>query len=298
MKPIYKRGPIQLFHGDAAEVLAQLSNNHISGKIQSVITSPPYALQREDEYASINENNYPNFTLNYFEKIRPLLNDDASIFLVIRPHIKNGQISDYVLKTRLSLRTKWIECEELIWVKAGSPPLGSTNRPRRAWESILWFSNSKKPYCNTKASEKVSSRVGFKTYKFSPGDSFINDGQSDPKVGVARDSDVVSVSVHENEPNLSHPAMYPTGLTDWLIKLSSKEGQTVLDPFSGSGTTGVSCLKLNREYIGIDLDLNYLEESIKRFDREFDRIALEKKKEDKLEQFKSDTVRNNTIIGF
>ena len=66
----------------------------------------------------------------------PKMTPDGSVLSSIRPHVKDGVLSDYVLRTRLALReTGWHECEELIWLKPDAPPLGSKLRPRRAWEA-------------------------------------------------------------------------------------------------------------------------------------------------------------------
>jgi len=54
-----------------------------------------------------------------------------------------------------------------------------------------------------------------------------------------------------------HPCVKPVHLMAWLVRLVSKEGDIVLDPFMGSGTTGVACKKLNRNFIGIELDPEY-----------------------------------------
>jgi len=296
--PIYKRENISLYQGDLNEVLPELMKLGLIDSVNAVITSPPYAMQRSKDYSSISEDSYPEFTDSYFDLLKPLLKDNGSILLVARPHIKSGQISDYLLRTRLLLRKKWTECEELIWFKTNSPPLGSTKRPRRAWESILWFGKSGDVYCDTKSEMKKSSRIGFSTSKYMEGDSFVNEGQKIAGEGISRDIDVVQVGVNKNESKLTHPAMFPEQLSTRLIKMVSKEGDLILDPFSGSGTTGVSCLKTKRQFIGIDIDENYLQESVLRFEREFDRLAFNKTHSVKRETSKSPTVNNNTIISF
>ena len=58
--------------------------------------------------------------------------------------------------------------------------------------------------------------------------------------------------------NNNHPTVKPVHLMAWLVRLVSKEGDTVLDPFMGSGTTGVACMKLNRKFIGIELNEEYV----------------------------------------
>ena len=57
----------------------------------------------------------------------------------------------------------------------------------------------------------------------------------------------------------NHPTVKPIKLMEYLIKLVSKEGATVLDPFLGSGTTAIACLKLNRKFIGIEKEEEYIE---------------------------------------
>jgi len=56
-----------------------------------------------------------------------------------------------------------------------------------------------------------------------------------------------------------HPTVKPIALMEYLVKLVSKEGHTVLDPFMGSGSTGIACKKLGREFIGIELEPDYVE---------------------------------------
>ena len=62
----------------------------------------------------------------------------------------------------------------------------------------------------------------------------------------------------------SHPTIKPVKLMEWLVKLTSNEGDVVLDCFNGSGTTGVACKNLNRKYIGIEMNPEYIEMTRKR----------------------------------
>lgn len=64
-----------------------------------------------------------------------------------------------------------------------------------------------------------------------------------------------------------HPTQKPESLLDRIIQASTKEGDLVLDPFCGSGTTGVSCIRFNRNFIGIDNSHDYLEIAKKRLER-------------------------------
>ena len=74
----------------------------------------------------------------------------------------------------------------------------------------------------------------------------------------------------------NHPTLKPVDLMQHLVKLISFEGQTVLDPFSGSGSTGIACIHNNRSYIGYELEKEYFKISERRF------LELMKKKENEL----------------
>jgi site-specific DNA-methyltransferase (adenine-specific) len=227
--------------------------------VDLLVTSPPYAEQRKNQYGGVTEKEYPNWTVNWMREVKRIIKPKGSIFINIRPHLKKGVISDYVLKTRLALRQDgWKECEELIWIKPDSPPLGSIKRPRRAWESILWFSLEHDPFCNPKANGKLSDRIGFENSKFEHGGkSHIHAGQKQAKKGMSRCKDYIEVGTGKIGRGIKHPAMYPVEVPEYLIKMCCPEGGLVLDPFIGSDTTAVACLNTNRNYIGFEIDQEY-----------------------------------------
>lgn len=232
--------------------------------VNTVITSPPYAEQRIHQYGGIPEKEYPEWTVSWMEEIKSILVDDGSVFINIRPHIKNGQISDYVLKTRLALREAgWYECEEIIWIKPDSPPLGSIKRPRRAWESVLWFSQTNKPFVDVKAGGKESNRIGFENRKFEHGGkSHIHAGQNKAKQGKSRVKDYIEAGTSKVEKGFSHAAMFPPELVEYLINLSTPKEGIVFDPFMGSGTVARQSIRMDRGFCGFEINDTYYEESL------------------------------------
>lgn len=68
-----------------------------------------------------------------------------------------------------------------------------------------------------------------------------------------------SGNIRNNITKNNHPTVKPIALMEYLVKLVSREGQVILDPFMGSGTTGMACKKLNREFIGIEMMPEYME---------------------------------------
>ena len=124
--------------------------------------SPPYAMQRRRQYGGVSEKEYPAWMCRVMAALRPKLTANGSVLIVIRSHVRDGVVCDYVLRTRLALREDgWCECEELIWLKPDAPPLGSKQRLRRTWEHILWFSKSANPFIDLKANGSFSDRIGF-----------------------------------------------------------------------------------------------------------------------------------------
>ena len=263
---IKKRGG-PVLHGDCLDLIPTLEDESVS----LVVTSPPYAQQRAGHYEGVSEEDYPDFTVNWMTALAPKMTPDGSVFIVIRPHVRDGVLSDYLLKTRLAVREAgWHECEELIWLKPDAPPLGSLKRPRRTWESVLWFSRSPQPYCDLKACGRESERVGFEgSLRFGVGgDSPLSRVQAAGCTnGVARITDVIVANVGGNEPGLDHPAVFPLALAEQLIKTFSQAGDLVLDTFCGSGQTLLAAKGCGRRYLGIEREEKYVRIALGRLRR-------------------------------
>ena len=257
----------ELHHGDCIEVMRSMP----AESVDAIVTSPPYAEQRKSTYGGIPEVDYPAWTVTWMAEAWRVLKPNGSVLINIRPHIKNGQISDYVLRTRLALREAgWNECEELIWDKPGSMPVGSTARPRRSWESILWFGKHGKPYADPKAAGGSYTQIQVGKGRGGPHLS-TKQAYATHEPRRARVSDVAEFSTRLNKNNNeanNHPAPYPWQLAEWVGKLACPPGGTILDPFSGSASTGVAAIRNGWHYIGIDAIQEYVDMSRKRLEGE------------------------------
>ena len=254
----------RILHGDCLNLIPQIADD----SVQLVLTSPPYAEQRKGHYKGVSESKFPEWVVSWMEPIWDKLTDDGSVLIVIRPHLKNGVLSDYVLRTRLALREDgWFENEELIWLKPDATPLGSTKRPRRTWESVLWFSKTSQPHCDTFACGRDSDRIGFgASVRFGTGNGKpVHSGQNfEIGSGKARCNDVFVAPVGGNPRWNDHPAVFPESLADQLIMTFSREGDLVVDPFVGSGTTCASAKKLGRDFRGFDISKKYVKLTLDR----------------------------------
>ncbi len=239
-----------------------------AGSINAVITSPPYAQQRQRQYGGIAEADYPAWTVKWMTEIRRVLTDDGNVAIIIRPHLKDCQISDYLLHTRLAVRQAgWLECDELIWIKPTSPPLGHVGRPRRSWESVLWFAKTKNSFCDPCATGVPSRRLGLESTK-GMGDYLHDRTMRATGRGIARCRDYVEVPTHQTNKDdfNTHPAQFPEKLAEWLIRLLCPRDGVVLDPFAGSGSTLVAASKARYAFCGTEINTDYARIGQRRLD--------------------------------
>lgn len=244
-------GPTWAIHeGDCVDVMRTLA----AESIDAVITSPPYAMQRKDTYGGVPEADYPAWTVAWMSEARRILKPDGNVVINIRPHVRNGQISDYTLRTRLALREAgWCEVDELIWHKPAAMPTGSPRKPRRSWESLHWFARHGQPWSDARANGNPNPRrtnVADSNAAKQGWSHDVTGGLSTPD--VARCPDVVSPRVHGRTGEYRHPAPYPPALAEWIAKLVCPPAGTILDPFNGSGSTGVAAIRNGYSYVGID----------------------------------------------
>jgi DNA modification methylase len=253
--------------GDALFLIPTLPDRSVN----LCLPSPPYAEQRKRQYGGVPEKEYPASMCRVMAALRPKLTNDGSVLLVIRSHVRDGVVSDYVLRTRLALRGDgWCECEELIWLKPDAPPLGSKHRPRRTWENILWFSKTPKPFIDLRAAGTFGDRIGFVGSNHYAEDGANAAGRSlGMETGHARTPDHFVAKVGDNENGVMHPAIFPATLCEKLILTFSKKGQCVADIFAGSGQTLVSAHRLGRCWIGFDIKREYVEIAASRLDATF-----------------------------
>ena len=71
----------------------------------------------------------------------------------------------------------------------------------------------------------------------------------------------------ERSEDCGHPCPKPLGLMKWAVRRASLDNEIILDPFMGSGTTGVACVKTGRKFIGIELDRGYFDIAVKRIEK-------------------------------
>lgn len=255
--PYYSDEFVTIYHGDCRNVLPTVA------PVDAIVTSPPYAEQRAGLYEGIPEQQYPAFTVEWMNAAGEAMTPHASAFINIREHVADGVMSDYVHLTRMALRAAdWLELDELLWVKPNGPPLGDPGRMRRSWERILWFSRTNRPKVRAKANGRPSDRLGMSASSASS--AWVNGYSGALQSGISRSTDYCMVSVGDRPHGIDHPAVYPDKVAAWMILTGSDEGDTIADPFAGSGSTLVAAKRLGRKAIGVELSEAYCEIAAKR----------------------------------
>lgn len=246
--------------------------------VKLVYGSPPYP-NAERDYGVWKAS-------EYIDKISPFL--DASIlklredgFLVINVKANREKATStmaskrslVVEKLAILLEEQWgLHCVDIeIWVKENPVPTGLRVACQDAYEQNLWFSKAPKWTINLDAIRRPYESHSVKTYgeyEYKPrsnGLSYVRKNKRiQPNPLGALPKNIISGGVSSRIGE--HQATQPLYLPEKYIKATTNEGDLVVDPWVGSGTTGVAALSLNRKFIGFDIVESHLVEAKERFE--------------------------------
>jgi site-specific DNA-methyltransferase (adenine-specific) len=262
-----------IFQGDCEEVLQQLPDD----SIDLIFTSPPYADQRQKTYGGVAPDHYVEWFLPKAEQFLRVLKPTGTFILNIKERVVEGERHTYVIELILELRRRgWLWTEEFIWHKKNSYPGKWPNRFRDNWERLIQFNKHKKFKMNQ---ESVMVPVGDwakdRLANLSPTDRMRDESKVESGFGknvsnwVGRDLVYPTNVLHMATEcaNRSHSAVFPLALPAWFVKLFTDPDDVVLDPFIGSGTTALAATQLGRNYVGIDLDPQYVALALNRLEQ-------------------------------
>ena len=256
-----------LLKGNSLTKINEVSSN----SIQTVVTSPPYwGLRDYDNAEQIGQESSPEIfvsnLIKLFSKIKRVLKDDGTVWVNIgdtyfgpkgghfdsnnsitnsdtgsqyrqqrkappkHSYLKNGDLSGVPWMFAMAMQKDgWYLKQDVIWHKPNPMPEAVNNRCVKSHEYIFLFTKSKKYYFNA----------------------------NDIKIKDVRRGSVWSLNTASLKE--AHFAVFPEEIPSLCIKAGSREGDVVLDPFMGSGTTAYVAQRLGREWIGIELNPKYIE---------------------------------------
>ena len=240
------------------------------GEVQTIFTSPPYWNKRtySEEKGLGNEKNSEAFVVHLSEHLRDckrVLKDKGSFFLNLGDTFLNGNLQNVPHRVILKLQEQgWILRNTIIWSKTNPKPSSSKSNLTPSYEFIFHLVKSiEYDYYPTltKLSDKTKPSLPPR-HRSVNGDYLKSVTPYLPNVngknmGDYWNEDIVRTSVANQKLNIKgeHPAPFPNEIITLPILQTSKEFELVLDPFMGSGTTGIVCDKLRRDFVGYDLKM-------------------------------------------
>jgi site-specific DNA-methyltransferase (adenine-specific)/site-specific DNA-methyltransferase (cytosine-N4-specific) len=253
--------------GDCGEILKVVPDN----SVDLIFTSPPYADQRKNTYGGIRPDEYVNWFLPKAAQFLRVLKPTGTFILNIKERVVEGERHTYVMELIMEMRKQgWLWTEEFMWHKKNSYPGKWPNRFRDNWERLIQFNKTRK---FNMYQESVMVPVGDwakdRLSNLSQTDKTRDESKVRSGFGknvsnwLGRDLVYPTNVIHMATEcsNRNHSAVFPVDLPKWFIKLFTQPGDTVLDPFMGSGTTSVAAIQLGCNYIGIDINPEYVETS-------------------------------------
>ena len=236
-----------LYQGDCCKVLSQLPEK----SVDLIFADPPYFLSnngitcKSGKMVSVNKGTWDvsqgvqemhQFNTEWLAACQRVLKPNGTIFVSGTRHV--------IFSIGFAMQQLEFKLlNDIVWYKVNPPPNLSCRYFTHGTETIIW------------AAKSIKSKHYF-NYKQMKQD---NGGKQMQNLW-----NIMSPRKPEKRFG-KHPTQKPLALLERIVTAASEPNALVLDPFNGCGTTGIACARLGRSYIGIELESEYLERSIKRF---------------------------------
>ena len=242
----------QIYHGDCIKVMKSFPSSFVD----LIFADPPYNLsgsklqcvgnttggdwfKMNEVWDTMGEKEYIQFTHDWISECKRLLKDSGSIYICCTYH-NIGELM-------MTLKSLDFKCLNIItWYKANSMPSMTKRQFTHACEYILYFAKGKGWTFNYEDTKKMNPE---KT----------KDGKQKQmrdfwKLPLCQGAE----RLKGTDGRSAHPTQKPEVLVERAIRTSSCEGQIVLDPFLGSGTTALAAQHLHRKWIGLEANSSYV----------------------------------------
>jgi site-specific DNA-methyltransferase (adenine-specific) len=253
--PYFSEENFIVYKADSLELLDQMEDE----QFDLIFADPPYFLSNDGitcssgKMVSVNKGKWDKsqgfgkdleFTKNWLKACRRILKENGSIWISGTYHIiyKVG----YLLE-----KLNYNIINDIVWFKPNAPPNLSCRYFTHSHEIILW----------AKKSNDADHTFNYETMKFwnNPKDKIKNKDKQMRSVWS------IPLIPPKEKKHGNHPTQKPLELLNRIIISSTDKDDWVLDPFMGSGTTGIACSILNRNFKGIEINEEYIKLAVKRF---------------------------------
>lgn len=248
---------VTIWQGDACECLRLLHND----AVDAVVTSPPYADQRW-YYGGASSDEYAEWIFPVFEELYRVLTPTGSVMLNLGRVFRGGEEQPYIEELLLMLHHKgWRRIDTIVWAKTKAMPMGPPYLNNRH-EFVFWLAKDVHAYRGydevrvPHAPETVARYERGNLRGQKDGDAYTVRARPplNPLGMVPPSVFSSAVGIEAGNP---HPAPMALELAEFLVRLSCPPGGRVLDPFAGSGTTGVAARKHGRQALLVEHSSDY-----------------------------------------
>ena len=257
---IYKHPNGELYQGDSIKWLQSLD----SSSVDLVVADPPYNIKKADWDKFESQEQYIEWSMKWIKETSRVLTPNGTLYVC--------GFSEVLADLKHPSMRYFKACRWLVWHYKNKANLG--NDWGRSHESILHLRKSKKPTFNT---NDVRVPYGKHTLKYpshpqADTSQYGNNGKRQdvwtphPKGAKPKDVLVIPTTCNGMNETTPHPTQKPEELIRKLVLASSSEGDMVIDPFFGSGTTPVVAEQLKRKWKGCELEPEYCEWAIQRLE--------------------------------
>lgn len=251
LEPYFRNNNFTLYQNDCIKALNELPEN----SVDLIFADPPYFLSNggiscsAGKMVSVNKASWDKsngfekdfeFTLNWLEACKRVLKENGSIWVSGTMH-NIYQVGFALQKLDYKI------LNEISWFKPNAPPNLSCRYFAHSHETLIWARKNKESYHTFNYEEMKEI-----------GDKITPEGKQMRSVWS------IPLTPLSEKTFGKHPTQKPLDLLRRIILSTSNKGDTILDPFNGSGTTGVIAKELGRKYIGIDLEKNFLNLTLER----------------------------------
>ncbi len=282
--PAYTTRFGRAYHGDALDVLRQLPADSVA----LVLTSPPFALRRQKAYGNVAPNEYLDWFWPFAKEIHRVLRPDGSFVLELGGAWNRGSGTRSLYQYQLVLRLCEIFhlAQDFYWYNPSRLPTPAEwvtirrTRVKDAVNMLWWLSKTTEPQADNRRVLKPYSRsmkrllrdgydVAMRPSQHEIGPHFRRDN------GGAIPPNLLEVpNTRSNDEYLRrcraaglpiHPARFPPPVPEFFVRFLTQPGQLVVDPFAGSNVTGQVAQALERRWVAIEINADYVAGSLLRF---------------------------------
>ena len=226
-----------LYNDDAYKKIAELKENHVI--VDHIITDPPYNISKDNNFATLSNPrtgvdfgqwDHGKFDLySWIPEYASILNKNGSMIIFC-----SYRYISYIIDALENDKAKMIVKDILVWQKTNPMPRNINRRYVQDMEFAIWAVKKNAKWTFNKPDDKPYLRAMFNS------------------------------SVVSGKERLGHPTQKSLKLMSEIISIHTNPGDTILDPFMGTGTTGAAALMSNRNFIGIEYDNDFYKIAYKR----------------------------------